>query len=49
MQQLGDEYTSWGGLVMVNPFSEDKDIVDNQVAIIEYENGVRSTFHSKNK
>jgi predicted dehydrogenase len=28
------------------PFNADKDIVDNQVAIIEYANGVRATFHT---
>ena len=31
-------------LVELNPFLSDKDIVDNQVVIIEYENGVRTTF-----
>ncbi|MBN1515719.1 GNAT family N-acetyltransferase [Candidatus Sumerlaeota bacterium] len=39
-------YTTWGGLVALDPFLSDKDIVDNQVAIIEYENGVRATFHT---
>lgn len=34
------------GLVNLNPFTSDKDIVDNQVAIIEYANGVRATFHT---
>lgn len=29
-----------------NPFTSKKDIIDNQVAIIEYENGVRATFHT---
>jgi predicted dehydrogenase len=29
-----------------NPFLCEKDIVDNQVAIIEYANGVRATFHT---
>ncbi|MFA5203672.1 MAG: Gfo/Idh/MocA family oxidoreductase [Lentisphaeria bacterium] len=29
-----------------NPFTADKDIVDNQVAIIDYLNGVRATFHT---
>ncbi len=29
-----------------NPFTCRKDIVDNQVAILEYENGVRATFHT---
>jgi len=39
-------YVTWGGLVAENPFTADKDIVDNQVAIIEYENNVRATFHT---
>ena len=39
-------YALWGGLVDKNPFTSDKDIVDNQVAIIEYENKVRATFHT---
>lgn len=30
----------------VNPFTAGKDIVDNQVAIIEYANGVRASFHT---
>ncbi len=30
----------------MNPFISDKDIYDNQVAVIEYENGVRATFHT---
>jgi len=29
-----------------SPFNDDKDIVDNQVAILEYANGVRATFHT---
>lgn len=41
-----DAYRTWGGTVDLNPFTSDKDIVDNQVAIIEYENGVRTTFHT---
>jgi predicted dehydrogenase len=39
-------YRTWGGLVGKNPFTADKDIIDNQVALIEYENGVRATFHT---
>ncbi len=39
-------YRSWGGPVDMNPFTSDKDIIDNQVAIIEYENDVRATFHT---
>jgi predicted dehydrogenase len=30
----------------LNPFTADKDIIDNQVAILEYANGVRATFHT---
>ena len=41
-----DAYRTWGGLVDLNPFTSDKDIVDNQVAIVEYANGVRATFHT---
>ncbi|RLD10212.1 MAG: gfo/Idh/MocA family oxidoreductase, partial [Chlamydiae bacterium] len=39
-------YITWGGLVAKNPFTSDKDIVDNQVAIIEYKNNIRATFHT---
>ncbi|MCE9615887.1 MAG: Gfo/Idh/MocA family oxidoreductase [Lentisphaerae bacterium] len=39
-------YHTWGGLVGKNPFTADKDIVDNQVAIIEFDNDVRATFHT---
>ncbi len=39
-------YCTWGGLIALDPFTSDKDIIDNQVAIIEYENGVRATFHT---
>jgi len=39
-------YMTWGGLVDLNPFISEKDIVDNQVAIIEFENDVRATFHT---
>jgi len=30
----------------LNPFTTEKDIIDNQVVIIEYMNGVRATFHT---
>lgn len=30
----------------MDPFTSDKDIVDNRVAILEYANGVRATFHT---
>ncbi len=41
-----EAYRTWGGLIALNPFTSDKDIFDNQVAIIEFENGVRATFHT---
>ena len=44
-----DAYRSWpqyNSDNRVNPFCGDSDVVDNQVAIIEYENGVRATFHT---
>lgn len=39
-------YRTWPGLIKQNPFTSDKDIVDNQVAIIEFENNVRASFHA---
>jgi predicted dehydrogenase len=39
-------YQTWAGLVNKNPFTAAKDIVDNQVAVIEFENNVRATFHT---
>lgn len=30
----------------LDPFTSEKDIVDNQVAILEFANGVRATFHT---
>ncbi len=30
----------------LDPFQSDKDIIDNQVVILEYANGVRATFHT---
>jgi predicted dehydrogenase len=38
-------YMTWRDGKTVNPFTSDKDISDNQVVIIEYENGVRATLH----
>jgi predicted dehydrogenase len=43
----GDKaYRSWPDPHGVNPFTSDKDIVDNQVAILEFAGGVRATFHT---
>lgn len=39
-------YSSWPTARNKNPFETDKDIIDNQVCILEYENGVRGTFHT---
>jgi len=39
-------YGTWPDPGQVNPFSEGADIVDNQVAIIQYANGIRATFHT---
>lgn len=39
-------YQTWNDPNRVNPFSEGATIVDNQVVIIEYANGVRATFHT---
>lgn len=41
-----DAYDTWARAVYRNPFTTQKDIIDNQVAIIEFENGVRATFHA---
>lgn len=38
-------YSTWLGF-HVEPFSPGADVVDNQVAIIEYANQVRATFHT---
>lgn len=39
-------YSTWVDPHRVDPFSEGADIVDNQVAILQYANGVRATFHT---
>lgn len=39
-------YEQWADPWRENPFTSRKDIVDNQVAIIEFENRVRATFHT---
>lgn len=41
-----EAYRTWPGLINKNPFTSDKDILDNQVAIIEFANKVRTTFHT---
>jgi predicted dehydrogenase len=39
-------YHVWTDPHGTSPFNDDKDIVDNQVAVIEYQNGVRACFHT---
>ena len=39
-------FQTWADPHRVNPFNDDADIMDNQVAILEYANGVRCTFHT---
>jgi len=52
IERLGNDaegkpaYRTWPGLFGENPFESDKDIIDNQVAILEYANGVRAVFHT---
>lgn len=36
----------WQGGEQADPFTSEKDIVDNQVVILEYANGVRASFHT---
>jgi len=40
-------FQSWPDPHGVDPFTEDKDIVDQQVAILEFAGGVRATFHTQ--
>ena len=45
-----DAFTTWShdkihGNV-INPFNDDKDILDNQVAILQFASGTRATFHT---
>jgi len=39
-------YNTWRDRPRANPFTADKDIFDNQVAIIEYACGARACFHT---
>jgi predicted dehydrogenase len=39
-------YDQWFDAHHVDPFLSAKDTIDNQVVILEYENGVRATFHT---
>lgn len=52
MERIGNSpdgkpgYMAHCGGTVNNPFTTEKSIVDNQVAILEYANGVRATFHT---
>lgn len=39
-------FQTWPGPPGENPFTAEKDIVDHQVAIIEFDQGIRATFHT---
>lgn len=39
-------FETWADRGRVNPFGEDKDILDNQVVIMEFANQVRASFHT---
>lgn len=45
-QQNQRAYQTWPSAIRLDPFMAEKDIVDNQVAILEYINGVRATLHT---
>lgn len=51
MARLGEDedgrqaYRQWPGLIGENPFTSNKNIVDNQVVMLEFENQVRGSFH----
>jgi hypothetical protein len=40
------QYNGWSAWEDVDPFTSGASIVDNQVAILEYRNGARVTFHT---
>jgi len=56
MERLGkspdglDAFTTWSNDTIlgnvIDPFNDDKDVLDHQVAILEYANRVRATFHT---
>jgi predicted dehydrogenase len=45
-EQGREIHTTWPGHHLLNPFTSEKDIVDNQVVILEYASGVRASFHA---
>ncbi len=40
-------YRSWPDPHGVNPFNDDKSIVDHQVAILDFASGIKGTFHTQ--
>jgi predicted dehydrogenase len=46
MEDGRSAYRLWPDAHGISPFNDDKDIADNQVAILEYANGVRAVFHT---
>lgn len=44
--QLYKLYRSWEDPLREDPFTADKDIVDHQVVLLEYQNGVKASFHT---
>lgn len=42
----GSSALRWPDPDGISPFNDDKDIADNQVAVLEYASGVRATFHT---
>ena len=45
-----DAFTTWSNDTIrgniINPFNDDKDILDNQVVILQFANRIRATFHT---
>ncbi|MDQ8192999.1 Gfo/Idh/MocA family oxidoreductase [Coraliomargarita sp. SDUM461004] len=39
-------YMTWADHNLLNPFTAEKSVVDNQVVIMEYANGARASFHT---
>lgn len=43
---LFENFRAREGVEMIDPFNDNKDIVDNQVAILEFASGIRASFHT---
>lgn len=46
MKEIKIDWEDFGKKYSKNPFISEKNVVDNQVLILEYQNGVRATFHT---